>query len=253
MKFVNYKDGKLSINTYRLPDAIVTVFDDVIYAAEHQTDEILTASIESESQLKVAQECENDLVFIELSNYVADLAKRDETLKNAVFWELVYDEVSTQIENDFVKMFLINKFMIDLNMGGLRIIKDSTKPYNEGDYYTITGAQFIIGVKVPELPVNGLVTKTIVNTGKDGVAISERMNLIANFCKAKSFDKNRVIEFTKYLKKKLKVEDYAKLVLSEDAIKQAEDYVLREEICFQAKWNGIEAVKNLLNKEYEND
>ena len=60
MKFVNYKNGELSINTYRLPEAILTVFDDVIYAVEHQTDEILTASIESASQLKIAQEYEND-------------------------------------------------------------------------------------------------------------------------------------------------------------------------------------------------
>jgi len=49
------------------------------------------------------------------------------------------------------------------------------------------------------------------------------------------------------LQDKLGIDDAINRILSADAMKGAADYVLRNKICFQAKWNGVENVKALLN------
>ena len=49
--FVNYVDGYLSINTFRKPSAASTNAEDVIYAYNNESEEDLTASIDTEHQL----------------------------------------------------------------------------------------------------------------------------------------------------------------------------------------------------------
>lgn len=191
---------------------------------------------------------ENNKLAMELQNHVKELGKKDSALNNAVFWELVYNGVSESVEDDLTKMFVLNKYMMDINLGGLRVIRDSKKINNEGDYYTITGAQFIISVKVPELTVSGLVHKNSVRYDDvNGVAFTDRINIVEKFCESKGLSEKQTKDFTAYLIKELKVEDAIALILSDEAMDAAKDYILRHKICFQAKWNGLEAVKALLN------
>lgn len=49
--FVNYVDGRLTINTFRKPSAMATNAEDVIYAYHNESEEDLTASIDTESQM----------------------------------------------------------------------------------------------------------------------------------------------------------------------------------------------------------
>ena len=49
--FVNYVDGYLSINTFRKPTAASTNAEDVIFAYHNESEEDLTASIDTESQM----------------------------------------------------------------------------------------------------------------------------------------------------------------------------------------------------------
>ena len=49
--FVNYVDGRLSINTFRKPSAASTNAEYVIYAYHSEAEEDLTASIDTENQL----------------------------------------------------------------------------------------------------------------------------------------------------------------------------------------------------------
>mgnify|MGYP001547256937 FL=1 len=52
VNFANYKNGQITVNTYRLPDAMVTDIDDICKAFKAESDEILTASIDTEEELK---------------------------------------------------------------------------------------------------------------------------------------------------------------------------------------------------------
>ena len=49
--FVNYVDGQLSINTFRKPSAASTNAEDVIFAYHNESEEDLTASIDTEQQI----------------------------------------------------------------------------------------------------------------------------------------------------------------------------------------------------------
>ena len=49
--FVNYVNGHLSINTFRKPTAASTNAEDVIFAYNNESEEDLTASIDTEHQL----------------------------------------------------------------------------------------------------------------------------------------------------------------------------------------------------------
>ena len=44
--FINYKNGKVTVSTSRLPNASATDVDDIISANEEGRDEILTASLD---------------------------------------------------------------------------------------------------------------------------------------------------------------------------------------------------------------
>lgn len=189
-----------------------------------------------------------DDLALELQTHVNELSKRDSTLDNAVFWELVYSDVSEKVDDDLTKMYLLNRHMVNIGLGGLRVIRNPNKPNCEGDYYTINGAQFILSIKVPELPVSGLVYKKTVDFDeKNGVSFSERTNILDKFCASKNLSKSNVQEFKDYLIKCCKVENAVALILSDEAMEAAKDYVLRHKICFQAKWNGLEAAKALLS------
>lgn len=49
--FANYKNGQVTISTYRFVDAQVTDIEDILNAVEKESDEILTASIDSDEEL----------------------------------------------------------------------------------------------------------------------------------------------------------------------------------------------------------
>lgn len=49
--FANYKNGEVTINTYRFPDAQVTDVADILNAIETESDEILVASIDTDEEL----------------------------------------------------------------------------------------------------------------------------------------------------------------------------------------------------------
>ena len=49
--FVNYVDGHLSINTFRKPTAMSTNAEAVIFAYHCESEEDLTASIDTENQM----------------------------------------------------------------------------------------------------------------------------------------------------------------------------------------------------------
>ncbi len=49
--FANYKNGTVTINTYRFADAAVTDVADILNAAAAGSDEILTATIETDDEL----------------------------------------------------------------------------------------------------------------------------------------------------------------------------------------------------------
>jgi hypothetical protein len=50
--FVNYKNGDVSINTYRFADAQVTDVNDLLKSHDNQSDEILVASIDTDQELQ---------------------------------------------------------------------------------------------------------------------------------------------------------------------------------------------------------
>lgn len=50
--FANLKNGQITINTYRIPDASVTTLEDLLECYEKETEETLTASIESDEDLR---------------------------------------------------------------------------------------------------------------------------------------------------------------------------------------------------------
>ena len=191
---------------------------------------------------------ENKELAIELGKRVKQLIKKDSSLSNAIFWEFIYEKVEDAIEDDLTKMYLLNRYMMDIRLGGLRVIRDRKKINNEGDYYTITGAQHIIAVRVPELPVAGSVVKEKIYFDKDGgVNFTDRRNIFDTFCKDQKLTNKKQKDFKSFLQDKLGIDDAINRILSADAMKGAADYVLRNKICFQAKWNGVENVKALLN------
>ncbi|MEX1669098.1 hypothetical protein AB4876_09255 [Zhongshania guokunii] len=49
--FANYKNGEVTINTYRFPDAQVTDVADILNAVETESEEILVASIDTDEEL----------------------------------------------------------------------------------------------------------------------------------------------------------------------------------------------------------
>ena len=49
--FANYKNGEVTINTYRFPDAQVTDVADILNTVETESEEILVASINTEEEL----------------------------------------------------------------------------------------------------------------------------------------------------------------------------------------------------------
>jgi len=49
--FANYKNGQITVDTYRLVDAVVTDIADILEALESESDEILTASINTDAEL----------------------------------------------------------------------------------------------------------------------------------------------------------------------------------------------------------
>ena len=49
-QFSNYKNGEVTINTYRFPNAMLTDVNDIISASNRESGEILTATIESEEE-----------------------------------------------------------------------------------------------------------------------------------------------------------------------------------------------------------
>lgn len=49
--FANYKNGEVTINTYRFADAQVTDVADILNAIETESEEILVASIDTEEEL----------------------------------------------------------------------------------------------------------------------------------------------------------------------------------------------------------
>jgi hypothetical protein len=57
--FANYKDGSISINSHRFPDAQVTDVDDVIKSHEKQSEEILVASIDTDEELQTIKALTN--------------------------------------------------------------------------------------------------------------------------------------------------------------------------------------------------
>ncbi len=53
--FLNYENGKAQINTYRAASASVTDIKDIERAMSEESEEILTASIDSEEDRKRAE------------------------------------------------------------------------------------------------------------------------------------------------------------------------------------------------------
>jgi len=53
--FANYKNGEVTMNTHRYPDAMVTSVADILSAMESQSNEILTASIDTDDELQAIQ------------------------------------------------------------------------------------------------------------------------------------------------------------------------------------------------------
>ena len=49
--FANYKNGEVTINTYRFPDAQATDVADILNAVETESEEILVASIDTDEEL----------------------------------------------------------------------------------------------------------------------------------------------------------------------------------------------------------
>lgn len=49
-EFANYKNGQVTINTYRFPDAVVTDIEDICNAAKTESEEILVASIDTDEE-----------------------------------------------------------------------------------------------------------------------------------------------------------------------------------------------------------
>jgi len=58
--FANYKNGKVTINSYRFPDAQVTDIDDILNAAKKESDEVLVASINTDDELNKIEALVND-------------------------------------------------------------------------------------------------------------------------------------------------------------------------------------------------
>lgn len=54
-RFANYKNGELTIATYRFPDAQVTDVADILNAIETESEEILVASIDTEEELQALE------------------------------------------------------------------------------------------------------------------------------------------------------------------------------------------------------
>ncbi len=59
-KFANYKNGQVTINTYRFPNAQVTDIADILNAVEIESDEILVASISTDEELAAIESVAND-------------------------------------------------------------------------------------------------------------------------------------------------------------------------------------------------
>jgi len=61
-KFANYKNGALSINTYRLADAEVTTVPHIALSALASTDEVLTASINTDAELNAVETLIHEMI-----------------------------------------------------------------------------------------------------------------------------------------------------------------------------------------------
>ena len=55
-EFANYKDGQVTINTYRFTDAVVTDVADILNAVKAESDEVLVASIDTDDERSAIEE-----------------------------------------------------------------------------------------------------------------------------------------------------------------------------------------------------
>lgn len=77
--FLNYKNKELSVNTYRLPDAVATDVDDIKSAFNKRNDEILTASLNDWVKENSGQ-LENDVLELVFDDFAIDLSIYPELL-----------------------------------------------------------------------------------------------------------------------------------------------------------------------------
>lgn len=109
-KFLNLKNGKLSINTYRLPEATLTTQDDLYKSYKTETEECLTASIENKLILVKNGDTwvagftgltgSEDFVFEEEGyNIIAKNADEAAEYASRQIWGFDIDETSVQVND----------------------------------------------------------------------------------------------------------------------------------------------------------
>lgn len=180
------------------------------------------------------------------------LVEKDSEMKSAIFFESVYKRVCDRVDDDGRKtMLYLNRWFNTKGMEGLKLIQDSKRV----NYYTINGGQFITHVNSSIRRVEGVVFRRHIDTNL--LNFTDRCNIIYNYLR-KTFGVKQSLELNKkgndlfdQIIKHFSTDEIMNEIFNKSSDEYVEREILLSNIIFQARENGLDAVKRVI-KETEN-
>lgn len=192
-----------------------------------------------------AAQNEFETLLKEIKEYEKNITSRDSHLKNAVFFELLCNEVQDRTSSDLEATLYINKYLLNKGID-LKIA--------ENGFYTVTGAQYLCHKQVPYISIPGRVFRE--TTSDKAVSFTEKNNILWKFLNKESYIDKRKRDYGSLNKKGKDAYNFIfdqvvgneiDIAFSEETTKYVDEMVARNSIAFQAINNGISFVEKALN------
>jgi len=169
------------------------------------------------------------------------LVKKDRSMKHAVLFELMYNDICEKTETNIEALLYVNLFLMSKGLN-LKLAKS-----RDSWYYTINGAQFICAQSVPLIPIYGRVFR-------DKVDYYVPCNIAMSFFSEKKYTDNRTRHGEMNPKAKRLYNAVEKEIIGDETEKlfspknqaYVKSMVARNSIAFQAINNGIDNVEKII-------
>jgi hypothetical protein len=180
------------------------------------------------------------------------LVEKDSEMKSAIFFESVYKRVCDRVDDDGRKtMLYLNRWFNTKGMEGLKLIQDSKRV----NYYTINGGQFITHVNSSIRRVECVFFRRHIDTNL--LNFTDRCNIIYTYL-SKTCGVKQSLELNKkgndlfdQIIKHFSTDEIMNEIFNKSSDEHVEREILLSNIIFQARENGLDAVKRVI-KETEN-